>query len=48
MRIGKTVPDSTYKMIDPELTIISDERDLKVSVHGSMEISGQCLVVVTN
>lgn len=37
-----------YKMIDLELTINSDKRDLKVSLHGSMEISGQCLVVVTN
>lgn len=46
--MGKTIPDSTYKMIDLELTIISDERDLRVSVDGSMEISAQCLVVVTN
>lgn len=46
--MGETIPNSTSKMIDPELSIISDERDLRVSLGGSMEISGQCLVVVTN
>ena len=48
MHMGKTIPDSTYEVIEPELTIISEKRDLRVSVDGSVEVSGQCLVVITN
>lgn len=48
MHMGKPIPDSTYEVIEPELTIISEKRNLRVSVDGSVEVSGQCLVVITN
>lgn len=48
MHMGKIIPDSTYEVMEPELTIISEKRDLRVSVDGSVEVSGHCLVVITN
>lgn len=48
MHMGKTIPDPTYEVMEPVLTIISEKRDLRVSVDGSVEVSGQCLVVITN
>lgn len=47
MAYGKK-PGSTYAVTDPELTIISEKRDLRFSVGGSTEVSYQCLAVVTN
>lgn len=46
MHMGKN-PDSIYAVTDPELTSISEKRDLSVSVDGSTEVSCQCLAVVT-
>jgi len=48
MKMGKSIPDCTYEMVDPELTIISEKRDLRAAVDGSMEVLGQCLVGITN
>lgn len=44
----KPIPESTYEVIDPELTIISEKGDLGVSLDGSRRVSGRCLGAVTN
>lgn len=42
------MPEFTYEVRDPELTIISEKGDLGVSLDGSRKVSAQCLAAVTN